>query len=162
MSAAWFSAVRLRLVDRRVLQLMATVNLTQRRPPSTAATTGAARYAIHEGKRRSGEWDLLASPGAWLLLAGYLWSSTDTDHCAESQQWWWPFGGGKSPFDDPRLRRAQRQRKRANVKLQEYVDSMRLPTQELIEGVKKGKVRIHGISSPWHQILCCACWYSSS
>lgn len=57
-------------------------------------------------------------------------------------QWWWPFRESTktSTFNDPKLQKAQVQRKRAGAKLKAYVDSMRTVSQELIDGVANGKV----------------------
>lgn len=90
-------------------------------------------------------WDSILTPGACVLLAATLIASSESSPAEAS---WWPFSKGgwrgrkkpSSPFDNTVPRRAKKQRARAELNMRSYLAKMRGPVQELVAGLREGKV----------------------
>ena len=92
-------------------------------------------------------WDSILTPGACALLAATLITSSELSPAEAS---WWPFSkagwrGRKtssSPFDNTIPRRALKQRAKAEANMRTYLAKMRGPVQELVAGLREGKVSL--------------------
>lgn len=94
-----------------------------------------------EGGPRYG-WGLLMGPGACVILSTslYLFPQQRAD-----AGWWPSFGRQKqasSPFTDPRLHQATKQRKRADAEMQTYLGRMRHHVQDLKVDLGNRKVGV--------------------
>lgn len=131
--------VELRQKQQRRCRCSLTTKTSRRWSFGLAISTIPSRHRYHR-RPTYGHWDSLLIPGACVLLSACLLPSAVQPSRAEGQ-WWWPFErSNKSPFDDPRLRKAKKQRARASADMQAYVDKMRAPVQELLDSVQGGQV----------------------
>eukprot|EP00904_Undaria_pinnatifida_P001219 jgi/Undpi1/11098/HiC_scaffold_30.g13396.m1 len=155
------------LRQRGISRSTTTTTTTQRalqpnRPPGSTTTTKRWQQARAKPKNFSSDThgstttaaintctgDSMLTPIACVLLAVTLTYSSSESLPAEAG--WWPFsnGGGwwrggrksSSPFDNTVPRRAKKQRAKAEVNMRAYLAKMRGPVQELVAGLREGKV----------------------
>lgn len=113
---------------------------SRRRQHTNTNTSTAGRFSSGRW-----EWESLLTPGACVLLAAALLSSSNQSPASTG---WWPFSGwgrqggreSSSPFDDIVPRRAREQRAKAEVQMRAYLEKKRVPMQRLIESLREGKV----------------------
>lgn len=118
-----------------------------KRYQQTSSTTASVSKYLTNNSGSGSKWrnNSLLTPGAYLLLAAALLSSSTTPPAEAS---WWPFSGAgwrrrksSSPFDDTIPRKATKQRADAEITMRAYLERMRAPVQELVLGLREGRVR---------------------
>ena len=163
------------LRQRGISRSTTTTTTTQRalqpnRPPGSTTTTKRWQQARAKTKNFSSDThgstttaintstgDFVLTPIACVLLAVTLTYSSSESLPAEAG--WWPFsnGGGwwrggrksSSPFDNTVPRRAKKQRAKAEVNMRAYLAKMRGPVQELVAGLREGKVTSLFLGLAW-------------